>query len=192
MPDYAQGRIYKIVSDSTDKVYVGSTCQRLSARFSQHRSDKYSSRVLMEYDDVRCVLVEMFPCKTKEELQAREYLTIKELKDKNVTVVNRNMPTRTAAQYHSDNREQRNEKQACYYAKNHEALHIKRTEYYVANREAIKAQHATPFVCACGNTISTCEKSRHERSKKHIAWAEKQICPLSNAGAKDEIKELGD
>ena len=37
MPDYNNGKIYKIISSYTDKIYVGSTTEkRLCDRFSGH------------------------------------------------------------------------------------------------------------------------------------------------------------
>ena len=38
--DYSQGKIYKMVSAETDKIYIGSTAlPRLCTRMAQHRSD---------------------------------------------------------------------------------------------------------------------------------------------------------
>ena len=38
MPDYSKGKIYKITNDLNDDVYIGSTCDTLSRRFSNHKS----------------------------------------------------------------------------------------------------------------------------------------------------------
>lgn len=80
MPDYSQSKIYKIYSDDTDLIYYGSTVQPLSKRLYSHKtkcnSKKYRScscKVIFEQsDNVKIVLVESFPCKTKEELHQRE------------------------------------------------------------------------------------------------------------------------
>ena len=37
MPDYANGKIYKIVNTENEKVYIGSTTQRLWGRMRGHR-----------------------------------------------------------------------------------------------------------------------------------------------------------
>ena len=43
--NYSLGKIYKLVSDETDDIYIGSTCQRLlSKRLGQHR-DHYNKCV---------------------------------------------------------------------------------------------------------------------------------------------------
>ena len=39
MIDYKNGKIYKIVSMSTNKIYIGSTCNLLSNRLSQHKTN---------------------------------------------------------------------------------------------------------------------------------------------------------
>jgi len=39
MLDYSKSRIYKIVSDQIDKIYIGSTVEPLSKRMTKHRSD---------------------------------------------------------------------------------------------------------------------------------------------------------
>jgi hypothetical protein len=39
MTDWRQGKIYKIVSDQTDKVYIGSTVRLLENRLSSHVSE---------------------------------------------------------------------------------------------------------------------------------------------------------
>ena len=42
MPDYKQGKIYKIISNQTNLVYVGSTAMpRLSIRMAKHRCDEF-------------------------------------------------------------------------------------------------------------------------------------------------------
>ena len=38
MPDYQQGKIYKVLSTIDNEIYVGSTCEALSQRMARHRS----------------------------------------------------------------------------------------------------------------------------------------------------------
>ncbi len=88
MPDYKDGKIYKLVSDKTHLIYIGSTAQPLSKRFYQHKSKKNncSSQHLFNISEsnVEIVLIESFPCKNKEELTAREYHYIR--KNKKIAV----------------------------------------------------------------------------------------------------------
>lgn len=75
---YANGKIYKVVNDVNDCVYFGSTTQPLPKRFSAHKatigSTKfYRAMALIGSDHFKIVLVELFPCSSKAELEAREY-----------------------------------------------------------------------------------------------------------------------
>ena len=83
MPDYQQGKIYKIISPHTDKIYIGSTTkQYLSQRLAKHKSgfkawklgkeNKVNSYDLIELGDVEIILLETYPCNSKDELISRE------------------------------------------------------------------------------------------------------------------------
>jgi hypothetical protein len=81
--DYRNGKIYKIVNDVNDIVYIGSTTSVLSRRFSGHKSNVgrignqknrfYSAVRLIGIDHFRIILIENFSSKSKSELEAREY-----------------------------------------------------------------------------------------------------------------------
>lgn len=82
MPDYSKGKVYKIISNESEAVYIGSTTQLLCSRISGHRRDyrRYvegvgvyiSSFEILQYPDAKIVLVESCPCNTKEELLRKE------------------------------------------------------------------------------------------------------------------------
>jgi predicted GIY-YIG superfamily endonuclease len=80
MPDYRNGKIYKI-TDGVG-VYIGSTTVPLSQRFAQHKNSKRQyekgnrKRKCSSYevlnDDSTISLLEDFPCERKEQLLSRE------------------------------------------------------------------------------------------------------------------------
>ncbi len=75
MPDFQQGKIYKIRSTiRPDLIYIGSTTQTLSMRMTQHRapSSRCSSHEIIAVGDAYIELIENFPCNNKDELNARE------------------------------------------------------------------------------------------------------------------------
>lgn len=80
MTNYSKGKIYKIVSDNIDDVYIGSTVQKLNRRLKDHKSDyknrkithPCSSHIIIEASDYKIELIENFPCDTKWELLQRE------------------------------------------------------------------------------------------------------------------------
>ena len=87
MPNYQQGKVYKIVSG--DLVYIGSTtAPTLAKRLSQHildfkkwkngKSGMVSVYPLFETKDYHIVLLESCPCNTKDELTARERFWIEQ------------------------------------------------------------------------------------------------------------------
>ncbi len=104
MPDYNNGKIYKIVCNITQECYVGSTTQPLSKRLAQHVTDykRYllgkdlgtSSYPILERGNYDIVLLEEVKCDKKEQLHMEERKHI----EANVCV-NHNIPTRTKCEY---------------------------------------------------------------------------------------------
>ena len=85
MPDYQNGKVYKVCDTAYKKCYIGSTVETLSSRMSKHRSGYKDwlcgkrNKVMVfdifdEYgiDNCKIELIESFPCANKEELEARE------------------------------------------------------------------------------------------------------------------------
>ena len=82
MPDYKNGKVYKIVCNITGKVYVGSTTQTLSMRLTGHRKEykrfkegkrnNVSSFDIIQQGNYDIVLIENVSCESKEELHRQE------------------------------------------------------------------------------------------------------------------------
>ena len=187
MRDYKDGKIYKIVCDNTGLTYYGSTCEkRLSRRLSKHRSN-YSDYLknqennfctsfkILEGDNYKIVLVENYPCKSKEELLQRERFYIE-----NNECVNRNIPTRTYKEYYKDYRLLNAEKLK-HYSKNYreenkEKLNEYKKNYILVNIDKRK-QHLKNYYeknknlvvnCVCGSSLLKVSLLRHLKTKKHI------------------------
>ena len=107
MPDFKNGKIYKLWSPEGDDIYIGSTTQTLSRRKGKHKTiynsnKSYSSKILFEkYNDVRIELIEEFPCDNKQQLNAREGHYIRTL-----NCVNKQIPGRTRKEYLENNKEE--------------------------------------------------------------------------------------
>lgn len=78
MPNYAQGKIYKLQCDD-GHFYIGSTATELRFRFNRHKHDSkvidsraYQHIKTIGWNRVRIVLVEEFPCESKLHLRRRE------------------------------------------------------------------------------------------------------------------------
>ena len=140
---YENGKIYKIESDQTDKVYIGSTTEKLSQRMAKHRCNykKYNegkycfvtSFDIIKFGDAKIYLIENFPCNSKEELQSRERHYIK-----TTECVNKNQPGRTDKEYREDNKEILKEKKKAYVEANKEAIKQKGSDYYQKHKDIIK------------------------------------------------------
>ena len=45
MVNYQNGQIYKLVNNVDDKIYIGSSCNKLNSRKSQHKSKAHNSKI---------------------------------------------------------------------------------------------------------------------------------------------------
>lgn len=72
--DFKNGKIYKICSKLSDKIYVGSTIKPLTKRFSSHQTptSQCSSKELIDLGDAWIELIEEYPCTSKTLLELRE------------------------------------------------------------------------------------------------------------------------
>lgn len=88
MSNYSNSKIYKLVNDVNDEIYVGSTASTLTKRLYGHKysvkrgktSKIYSFMRDLGLEHFRIVLIEAFECKNKDELRKREQYYIDELK----------------------------------------------------------------------------------------------------------------
>ena len=103
--------IYVLKSDSTDKIYIGSTTNCIVKRYKTHLSDftrylnnkskKYlSSFEILKYPDHFIDVLEFLTTDNKKELQRIEGNYIKQFSD---ICVNRNIAGRNKKEYKQDN-----------------------------------------------------------------------------------------
>ena len=80
MPDYQQGKIYKLWSPSQNLVYYGSTIQSLPIRLGGHiahyKNIKYKhqtkAHLVLDCEDYKIELIEEYPCNNKQQLTSKE------------------------------------------------------------------------------------------------------------------------
>ena len=169
MPDYQNGKIYKIKSNETEQVYIGSTCATLNDRLCKHKSAfktkrcNSTSKELLKYADASIELIENFPCTTKRELQFREGEIIKETPN----CVNTQIEGRTMAEYRLDNADKLKQYSADYREQHREILNKKHKDWYYsakgrANLEQRKAKVNVKVVCPiCSKECSKSNLSQH-------------------------------
>lgn len=110
--NYNNGKIYKIVPNQGDEVYIGSTtrdrlCQRMEGhrsayfRFKNGKGGKITSCDLFDkygIENCEIELIELVNCNSKDELHVRERFWIK-----SSNCVNKNIAGRSKKEYYQDN-----------------------------------------------------------------------------------------
>jgi hypothetical protein len=172
---YANGKIYRIVGNvENSKCYIGSTVRALSNRMAGHRGahKRFQNGLgtkLMSFDlfdeygveNCRIVLIENFPCNSKEELLKRERYWIE-----NIVCVNKYIPTRTIEEWNEENKDYQNQ-----YRETHkEKINKRNKEYRETNIDKIRLYRNQKFECECGGSYLNSNKARHEMTQKHMQF----------------------
>jgi hypothetical protein len=185
---FKDGKIYKITSKQTDKIYIGSTRLTLERRFTMHKCDYKvylklnkggcSSIELLKYGDCEIGLIEGYPCENKTALERREGVI--QLENRSI-IVNKRIAGQTkkewyaenkeklleyANQHYLDNRDKILEYSTKYYLDNKKKIYEYKTQYYLDNKEKFSA----PFKSDCGSIVQHCWKARHLKTKGHISY----------------------
>ena len=144
---YNNSKIYKLVSPSTDKIYVGSTTQILCKRLQQHLSNykdypinnnKYTtSYEIIKLGDYSIQLIEECNFNNKQQLHEKEAYYIKQ----NINIcVNKYIPLRTDSEYRYDNKEKLKQCKKKHYINNKEHITEKHKQYYTDNKQVLAEQ----------------------------------------------------
>ncbi len=129
--DFSKGKIYKITNDYNDDIYVGSTCDLLTKRFSGHKADskkkEQQNRPLIKlineigFDRFRIELIEDYPCQDKYQLRQREGHFIREIGSLNKLIAGRSTKD-YKKKWYEENRENKIERQKEITANNQERI----------------------------------------------------------------------
>jgi group I intron endonuclease len=162
MPDYSKGKIYTIrCYENPSIIYVGSTTQQLSQRWTDHKSrcnneeSKEYNRILYKkmrelgQDNFYIELYEYYPCEKKDQLNKKEGQVMRETH----STLNQLVAGRTNQEYRNENKEK--------------IKNLSKT-YTENNKEKIKEYHSAIFLCECGCSITKGSIAKHNRTQKHI------------------------
>ena len=185
MTDYSRGKIYKLVNNVDDKIYVGATCGTLRLRKSRHKSKSkfcpdrtvYKHFNEIGWENVNIILIEEIKCESKMELSRRERHWIDELKpDLNLVV-----PLRTMEEYYIDNKEIIVERSKNRYLNNKESILTKKKQYRQDNKESISIK-AKEYRQDNKESISIKAKEYYQNNKGVILTRQSQkiICPCGS------------
>ena len=151
MPDFSKGKIYKLVSNKSSDVYIGSCLIYLSKRLYGHKS-KYNNCVSkgMFVNDaiISIVLIEDCPCENKNQLKARElhYITTLQCINKNKPFIsdiqiingdNKEWQKQYQAQYNETHKEEIKQQRALYNETHKNYISQNKAQYYETNKEQI-------------------------------------------------------
>ena len=208
MVNYQLGTIYRIVCNTTGLTYYGSTCENtLARRLSKHKAlfklylngnfSYITSFELLKNNNYEIILVESYPCNSKDELHSRERFYIE-----NNECVNKLIPTRQSKEYYETNKEKHAKYMKQYYQSNkgHILEHNKqyreanieahnqyrkqyrklnknkiseyRKQYRDLNRQKIEEKRKQSYQCVCGSVFRLDTKQRHLKTQKHQRYLE--------------------
>jgi hypothetical protein len=163
MIDYSKGKIYRLLLN--DEEYVGSTTSLLCVRKAHHKNcfvrnkngkayeGKTSSYNLFEKGEPEIILIENYPCKTKEELHKREREVMEERRRLGIKIINFSIPTQTAKERYENNKPARLQKIKDYNKNHKEEIKIYKSLW---NKERVKCEK-------CEREVSRCNFLRHKK-----------------------------
>jgi hypothetical protein len=190
MVNYQNGKVYKIINENNEIVYIGSTTEeKLCRRYNGHKHKAPNHKI---------ILIENYPCNSKEELCMREQEIIEEHSDllnkkraysseeqKKIT------KKQTGKEYYQNNKEylNKNRKQYRkeYYEKNKEILSEKKKIYneknkekqlekYKKNKNEISEKRKVKVICTfCNSEIRLDSLKRHQKTMKCMKFQECMI-----------------
>jgi DNA-directed RNA polymerase beta' subunit len=184
MPNYQDGKIYKIVCNITDECYIGSTTEpTIARRLATHVStfkrwkagkrNKTTSFDIIDRGDYQILLIETYPCNSKDELHSREGEIIRKYKSE-CECVNSYIAGRTIKEWYQDNKytiqEHTKEYMKEYREENKEAIKKYNKQYHEDNKNKISEHGKVKITCACGSCYRKAVKNRHERTHKHQSY----------------------
>jgi hypothetical protein len=187
--NYANGIQYKIVckDPAITDCYNGS-CISFKDRKKQHKSSctnlnnaSYNYKVYRfirengGWSNWDMIQIEEFPCKSKQELIAREREIFDILKptlntkSPTLNVENKKMyAAKYMIEYVANHKEILKEYYAEYYKDNKEHLSAIHQQYYADNKVEIDIKQKEKVKCECGCVTNKHHLSRHLKSKKHL------------------------
>ena len=176
MPEYSNSKIYKIISPSTDKIYIGSTTQPLLKRLQDHiieyksynndnTKDYSGAFIILAYGDYEIVLMEQLNLNNISELLKKkgEYI-----KANNNICLNISMTGLTKTEYILKNREHILEHKKQFRIDNKESIAVYRKQYYVSNKDTLIEKTKQYYIT---NKESIAEKKKQYRINNKEALA---------------------
>lgn len=187
--DYKNGKIYKLINSVDDKIYIGSTAKTLAARYSEHKycASKFKNRMVyshlnsIEWDNVKCILIENYPCKSSFELRKQERYHYRNTLKENL--LNMDVPFQTKEDLKNNydkhnNKPERKEYMKKYAIEHQEEIKRSKNKSYIKNqekyledsKERTKNRRKEKINCICGSITNKHDQSRNNKTLKHLKY----------------------
>jgi len=184
MEIYQRGKVYAIICNKTGRRYVGSTCEpTLAKRLAKHVSDfkrweKVGKNYVTSYDiikdgDYHIVLLESYPCKSRDELRMCEQKHINKCINKNKAFQSREEFQEYHKEYHNQYRDKRIEQMKEYQEQHKEQIAEKKKEYREKHCDEI-IEKAKQYREQHRDEIIEKAKQHREQHKNEIAEYQKE------------------
>ena len=125
MNKYQTGKIYKLIDNTSDMIYIGYTFQELEKRlqeyehqFKSYKAGKFNyitSFRIIQNENYKIELIKLYPCNTNKELEFQVNKISIELRNRGLNVINKiiiGIPIKESRpQYYHDNKQTINDKQ---------------------------------------------------------------------------------
>jgi len=166
-----------------DEIYVGQTVN-VKDRIYTHKYDSKTSNTRVNkyirehgWENFEMIFLEEKECENRAEAEIIEGYWAKKLE----ASLNMKVPGRTKEEYrednrdrirlrdqkyHEDNRKKYQEYDRKYHENNRESIQLRGQKYRENNSEIINAKHT----CECGGRYTYSNKTKHEKTKKHIEF----------------------
>ena len=159
MPNYNNGKIYKIIDSENKVIYIGSTTEKLCSRYAKHKHKAIGNKI---------ILLENYPCNCREELVKKE----QELIEQYDNLLNKHRAY-NSIEYHKEYKKEyhlnyHNE----YYEKNKDKLSEKNKVYREKHKVEISQKAKVKVICECGCEIRKDIILKHKKTQKHIKLME--------------------
>jgi hypothetical protein len=178
--NYQNGKIYKVVNDIDDEIYVGSTTQTLAKRMAWHRGScvmkakmnrkVYQHMIKLGRDNFRIILLEEYPCNNRMELEQRERYFVENLKPSLNSIVPAR--TRTNKEYRRDNVEKIRVQKQKYYEENKNWILEHNKEYREKSKEKINTKHRE-YYAQKKETILAKQAEYYQTKREHVSERQK-------------------
>ena len=193
---YLNSKIYKIVDNTNGNIYIGSTCYNLEQRLRNHVS-KYktykkkenkdcSSYDIIKNNDYKIELLEIFPCKTKQELliKEREYIENNKCINIKKPITSYQEKLDMDKEYYEKNKEKIAEKGKEYREKNRDIIAEKKKNWANSNKEKVAERHKRWYEDNKQNILEKSKEYREKNREKIAEWSKNHY-----EANKDKISE---